>query len=349
MMTCDDATLERLVLHRVGNKANNESLHLSKAPYILNSDISSVLLKYFTHPFKGSQYYVFSNERGFSNNKVYNAVSDIFANPADNLYSSSCEIATHLFDVSLHPNIKAGELYVTYLQNCYLDGEILDAVGIFKSETRQTYLKIYPEKEDTFSIESDEGIDINKLDKGCLVFNKEKEEGYVVAIVDTISRGNEAVYWTDDFLSLMQRQDSYFKTDNMLNICKNFVTEYLPQEYEMTRIDQADLLNRNQEFFKENKNFDTDMYSEKVFGDDEFSEQFRKFKQAYENENGMQLQDNFIMNDEALKRASRYLRSVIKLDKNFTIYIHGKRDRVEVGEDEEKGLRYYKFYFDKES
>ena len=187
------------------------------------------------------------------------------------------------------------------------------------------------------------------MDKGCLVFNKEGENGYIVAIVDAISRGNEAVYWVDEFLNLMQRQDSYFKTDNMLNICKNFVTEYLPQEYEMTRMDQADLLNRNQEFFKENKNFDTDAYSEKVFGDDEFSDQFRKYKQMYENENGMQLQDNFIMNEDALKRASRYLRSVIKLDKNFTVYIHGKRDRVETGEDEEKGLRYYKFYFDKEA
>jgi len=348
MMTCQDATLDRLVLHRIGNKANNESLHLSKAPYVLDNDISGVLLKYFTTPFKSTQYYVFSMEGSSTKNTVYNQVSLIFEDPKENLYSASCEIARHLFDVSLHPNIKAGELYVTHLENCYLDGEILDAVGIFKSETRQTYLKIYPKGED-FSIESDDGIDINKLDKGCIIFNKEKEDGYVVAIVDTISRGNEAVYWVDEFLNLAQRQDSYFKTDNMLNVCKDFVTEYLPQEYEMTRLDQVDFLNRNQEFFKDNKNFDTDSYSEKVFGDDSYKDDFIRFKQQYERENDIQLQDNFIMNDEALKRASRYLRSVIKLDKNFTIYIHGKRDRVEIGEDEQRQMKYYKFYFDKES
>ncbi len=347
-MTCQDATLDRLVLHRIGNKANNESLHLSKAPYVLDNDISGVLLKYFTTPFKSTQYYVFSMEGSSTKNTVYNQVSLIFEDPKENLYSASCEIARHLFDVSLHPNIKAGELYVTHLENCYLDGEILDAVGIFKSETRQTYLKIYPKGED-FSIESDDGIDINKLDKGCIIFNKEKEDGYVVAIVDTISRGNEAVYWVDEFLNLAQRQDSYFKTDNMLNVCKDFVTEYLPQEYEMTRLDQVDFLNRNQEFFKDNKNFDTDSYSEKVFGDDSYKDDFIRFKQQYERENDIQLQDNFIMNDEALKRASRYLRSVIKLDKNFTIYIHGKRDRVEIGEDEQRQMKYYKFYFDKES
>lgn len=348
MMTCQDATLDRLVLHRIGNKANNESLHLSKAPYILNNDISGVLLKYFTTPFKSSQYYVFSMEGNAIKNTVYNQVSLIFDDPKENLYSASCEIARHLFDVSLHPNIKAGELYVTHLENCYLDGEILDAVGIFKSETRQTYLKIYPQGED-FSIESDDGIDINKLDKGCIIFNKEKDDGYVVATVDTISRGNEAVYWVDEFLNLVQRQDSYFKTDNMLNVCKDFVTEYLPQEYEMTRLDQVDFLNRNQDFFKDNKSFNTDTYSEQVFGDDTYKDDFIRFKQQYERENGIELQDDFTLNDEALKRASRYLRSVIKLDKNFTIYIHGKRDRVEVGEDTERQMKYYKFYFDKES
>lgn len=348
MMTCDDATLSQMVLHRVGNKANNEPLHLSKAPFVIDNEIAPVLLKYFTSPFKSSLYYTFSMEGDQHRRTVYEAAKQIFENPKQNLYEASCRIAEHLYDVSLHPNIKQGELYVAHLENCYLDGEILDAIGIFKSETRETYLKIYP-KGEGFGIESDNGININKLDKGCLIFNKEADDGFVISVVDAVSRGTEAVYWTDDFLSLVQRQDSYFKTDNMLNICKNFVTDYLPQEYELSKADQADFLNRSGEYFKENRNFDTDMYTGKVFADDELQDRFRQYKQMYENENGMSVDDNFVMNADALKRASRYLRSVIKLDKNFTIYIHGKRDRVEIGEDEERGLHYYKFYFDKES
>ncbi|MFN6039537.1 MAG: nucleoid-associated protein, partial [Bacteroidota bacterium] len=39
---------------------------------------------------------------------------------------------------------------------------------------------------------------------------------------------------------------------------------------------------------------------------------------------------------------------VIKLDKNFHIYVHGKHEFIEKGFDEEKGKKFYKLYFDSE-
>lgn len=347
MMMCNDAILEKMILHKVGNKANGELLTLSQDQFILNNDIAPILLQYFVQPFKSPQYYVFSNDKGLDFNTMYASVSKIFDNPKDELYSQSVNIAQHLYDVSLHPNIKAGELYITYITNCYLDGEIVDAIGIFKSETKETYLKVFSQG-DNFNIESDKGININKLDKGCLIFNKEKEKGYVISVVDNTSKGNEAVYWIDDFLSLSQRQDSFYNTENMINVCKTFVTDYLPKEYEMNKADQAAILNKTSEYFKENKNFDTESYADKVIEDNELKDKFKEYKGMYENEYDMDLEDNFILSEQALKKASRYLRSVIKLDKNFTIYIHGKRERVEIGEDKEKGLHYYKFYYEKE-
>lgn len=348
MMTCADAVLERLVLHKVGNKEKGDALILSATPYILNADISSVLLHYFTNPFKGSQYYVFSNEGDVSYNSMYNCVSRIFDEPKQNLYEESCNIAQHLYDVSLHPNIKPGELYVTYMTKCFLDGEVVDAVGIFKSENKETYIKIYPDG-DNFDIEQDNGININKLDKGCIVFNKEREDGYVVAVVDTTSRGNEAVYWVDEFLSLRVRQDSYYKTERVLDVCKGFVMDYLPKEYDISKADQAEFLNRSSDFFRENKQFQTDTFAEKVMETPDLQEKFKAYKDEFAKEYEVDLQEDFTLNEDALKKMTRYLRSVIKLDKNFTLYIHGRRDRVEVGEDEERGLRYYKLYFEKES
>lgn len=348
MMTCEDAVLERLILHKVGNKANGEQLKLSAAPYVLNVDISPLLLKYFTTPFKANRYYVFANESGVGFNGMYKTIANIFDNPKENLYDESCNIAQHLYDVSVHPNIKSGELYVTYMTQCYLDGEVTDAVGIFKSETKETYLKVFAQDEG-FDIEQDNGININKLDKGCIVFNKDRDDGFVVAVVDNNSKGNEAVYWIDDFLSLRQREDSFFQTENMLSLCKNFVVDYLPQEYEMTKADQAEILNRSSDYFKENKTFDTDAFSEKVMDNEDLKDCFKNYKGQYEKEYELSLDDNFTVNEQALKKAQRYLRSVIKLDKNFTLYIHGKRDRVETGQDEEKGLKYYKLYFEKES
>jgi len=79
---------------------------------------------------------------------------------------------------------------------------MLDAVGLFKSENKDTYLKVEPVMEG-YEIESRQGININKLDKGCLVFNTDKENGYVLSIVDNTNKGNEAQYWKDDFLSVL--------------------------------------------------------------------------------------------------------------------------------------------------
>jgi len=38
--------------------------------------------------------------------------------------------------------------------------------------------------------------------------------------------------------------------------------------------------------------------------------------------------DEFDISKEALKRQTRFLKSVLKLDKNFHIYIHGNRELI---------------------
>jgi hypothetical protein len=41
-------------------------------------------------------------------------------------------------------------------------------------------------------------------------------------------------------------------------------------------------------------------------------------------------------------------KSILKLDKNFHIYIHGRQDLIERGFDEAKGKHFYKVYFEQE-
>ena len=60
-------------------------------------------------------------------------------------------------------------------------------------------------------ISSCQGINVDKLDKGCLVFNTEREEGFAVCVVDNTNRA-EARYWIDDFLLLLQRRSSWLNT-----------------------------------------------------------------------------------------------------------------------------------------
>jgi len=346
MMTCDDAKITKMVLHKVGNKTNNEPLALSKAPFILHPDISSLLLKYFLTPFRSNLYYTFAHETNMEMNRMFVYCREIFRNN-DALFEQSCNIAGHLFETSTHPNIKSGELYITYLENCYLDGEIVNAIGIFKSESKETYLKVYPQG-DGFNIESDSGININKLDKGCIVFNKEENNGYVLSVVDTISRGNEAVFWTDDFLRICQRKDSYFNTEHAIDMCREFVNDFLPTQFEMNKADQAELLSRSANYFKEHTNFNIDDFCNTAFDQPALQDAFNTHKQQYQDNMDMEFADNFIVNDEAFRKGQRFFKSILKLDKNFTVYIHGKRERMEQGMDENRNLKYYKFYYENE-
>jgi len=50
-----------------------------------------------------------------------------------------------------------------------------------------------------------------------------------------------------------------------------------------------------------------------------------------------------------VKKMESSYKSVLKLDKNFHIYVHGKREYLEKGYDEDKGMNYYKVYFENES
>jgi hypothetical protein len=61
------------------------------------------------------------------------------------------------------------------------------------------------------------------------------------------------------------------------------------------------------------------------------------------------IEDEFSIHVAAVKKQQRFFKAVVKLDKNFHIYIHGRKDLVEKGYDEKSGKQFYKLYFDKES
>ena len=58
--------------------------------------------------------------------------------------------------------------------------------------------------------------------------------------------------------------------------------------------------------------------------------------------------EEFPINQAAVKKNQRYFKSVIKLDKNFHIYIHGDRELIEQGIDKD-GRKFYKIYYEEEA
>lgn len=337
--------IKSITIHFVGNKINDENLFLSKRELGFDKLMSEILNQYFIHQFKTNEYYNLHHEADINLNEVYVYASKIFDNP-EALHEQSVNLAKHLYEQSNHPKIKGGEFYVVYFKDCIVDGETVDAVGLFKSENKDTFLKVYPAG-DGFEIESQQGININKLDKGCLIFNTDRENGYVVAVVDNTNKGAEAQYWIDDFLHVRQRRDEYYNTQNLLSMTKNFVTHELPNRFEnVSKADQVDLLNKSVKFFKEKDTFDMDEFANEVIGQPEVIDSFNRFREDYARDRDIEFSDSFTISDSAVKRQARVFKSVIKLDKNFHIYVHGDRNLIEQGEDE-RG-KFYKVYYKEE-
>ncbi|HMW97500.1 MAG TPA: nucleoid-associated protein, partial [Flavobacteriales bacterium] len=75
---------------------------------------------------------------------------------------------------------------------------------------------------------------------------------------------------------------------------------------------------------------------------------FDQYSERYGQENDVRLQDRFDISSHAVKSQARVFKSVLKLDKNFHIYIHGDRSRIEHGVDERTGRKFYKIWYDEE-
>lgn len=299
---------------------------------------------YFITSFKSNEHFSFYHETDLSLNEVNIYASKIFDNP-ECLYEQSVNLAKHLYEQSIHPKIKGGEFYVVYLKGCIIDGETVDAVGLFKSENKETFLKVYS-LGDGFEIESQQGININRLDKGALIFNTDKENGYVIAVVDNTNKGAEAHYWINEFLHVRQRKDEYYNTQNVMALAKNFVVKELPKTFDVSKADQAELLNKTAQFFKEKDIFDIAEFANEVIAQPDVIDSFNQYKENYTKDREIEFADSFAISDTAVKKQARAFKSVIKLDKNFHIYIHGGRQLIEQGEDN-KG-KYYKVYYREE-
>ncbi|MDR1672194.1 MAG: nucleoid-associated protein [Bacteroidales bacterium] len=346
MLHTEEIDILSLALHKVGNKSQDEGVRLSAAPVCIDEAVQSLLLQYFLSPFKSEEYFNLTHPSDVSLNEIYRYVSRIFDHP-ESFFEQSTHIARHLYEESTHPKIKSGELYVVLLDHCIVDGEETEAVGLFKSESKETFLKVYPTS-DNFAIDYEDGININKLDKGCLIFNTERENGYLVAVVDNLRQSGEAMYWRDDFLNVALRCDNFHRTEQCLDLCKQFVTERLPETFNVDKADQADMLNKSVQFFKENEIFLFDDFTEQVMQQPEVIQSFKEYRAEYENDRNVRIDEQFDISAPAVKKQAKIFKSVIKLDKNFHIYIHGNRQLIEKGYDDERDMRYYKIYFKEE-
>ena len=345
-MNFSNSYIESISVHLIGNKLNQQEIILSEKPLNINQELLMRLREYFLGRFSSVfEKYRFFHQSSLKYNEVYNYSKETFSDNST-FHETSINIAKHLYEQSIHPRVKSGELYVCLIKNYIVDNKTFDAIGIFKSENKNGFFEV-DNLNRQFNIEYKEGIDINKVDKGCLILNTELKEGFQVFIIDNQNRGEEAQYWRDNFLGLNQISNEFHQTNQFLGIAKNFVTKQLDEEFEVTKADKIDLLNRSVEYFKTHETFDKKEFEEEVFQDSGIIKSFHNFDNTYRQENEIDITDSFDISPQAVKKQARVFKSVLKLDKNFDIYIHGNRGLIEQGVDID-GRKYYKIYYELE-
>src|SRR5690606_16735895 len=172
MLFHQDATFEHLIIHHVGNKSQDEYFTLSDQEIDVKSDeiLADLLMQYFMKPFaKANEVFRFFHpNETLELNEVFYFTRQFF-NKEISLVDYSKSIARFLYEVTEHPKIKSGELYVVALDNVQMEGEDHRAVGIFKSENKESYLKVYPQENGLGIDYEQQAININKLDKGVII------------------------------------------------------------------------------------------------------------------------------------------------------------------------------------
>jgi len=338
MINGKEAMVEEFVLHRIGTEG---------APSIL-SDYSAVLQgpeeqeflrKLFLKPFANV---VVTNEFAEKEGEV-NVLEGICMKAAKgkDLVGISRAVAKHLIEVANAHEARSGELFVARFNGVGLNGAVHDALGILKFDDKEVFIESRVEGE-AIAMQLKRGLGGRKPDQALLVmFTPEAPTLFV------IDDKPHQPYWQQAFIGLRAKRDHVNSTRNVLEMTRTFITEQLPQDYEIPKTDQIDLLNRSVQYFKENKEYDRDSFARVVFQTEEVASSFERFGNRFQEERAVDLDDRFAISADAVKKQARVFKSVLKLDKDFHIYIHGDRNKIERGVDE-SGRKFYKIYYEQE-
>lgn len=331
---------DSFVVHRIGNKSNGEGAKFSENLSHLSEDVKEALIKTINISFQMDELYHFYYNARLNLNPMYCFVNSIFDDPSL-LYNESLNIARHLYDNSTHPKIRQGELYAIYLNDIFFQGEHISGVALLKTETKNSYLKVRDQKS-AFNITVEQGTSLKKIDKGCLILNREKEDGYILSIIDNINK-NETKYWVDNFLHAEQRNHNFHNTKNAIALCRDFISTVNLEESE-----KIDILKSTASYFKDNESFNFDQFRQEVLKREEIIEEFLDFKQYKEEQSTAIFEDEFTISQKATSKEIRSLKKSIKLDNNFKISIDGDTTYLEKGYDNNKKMNFYKLYYKNE-
>ena len=354
MIYADNATLVSLSIFRVGNSGDaEEGLPVSEVQ-LEEEEVSRKVLDYFLSDFPSEAWFHFQEAEPTGAETLCSAIDRHFTLSSSNLehnslgvdFATGSQRIAHIINQRLlELQLPSCHLMVACIQNLITDGEETDAIGLFLAESRKTALSLH-ENEEGCMLSIHEILKPDHPDRGCIVFNTDTEEGFLVALSG--DSGKTGRLWKESVLRLHEKENAYSQTKACIGLCKEFVVEKLPEAHPVDKAAQAGLLHRSAQYFKENDSFSVDSFAEEVIREPEMIASFKSYREEVCRDQEAPLPDRFDISEAAVKKGARVFKSAIKLDKNFHIYVHGDRDRIRKGFDPQTGLHFYQIFFEEE-
>lgn len=333
MIDFSNAQIEKMAVARVGKKRNYDGV---SAPTVTtpNQVLEELLLGFFAKTFQTrADYFYFDTDA-----PVYETIRS----KQQDLAELGNNLALQLYENSDYKNVNAGEFFTFKFNNIDFEGQLVEAIGVWKVNSKEYAIK--SESQSAMFFVKEEMCISLKPSAMALVLLIEESEGYRVLALDMVSKKNERSFWMDAFLRLKPLEDEYFNTVRHIDCAANFLEN---KGLGLNKADIVDVKNRIALYFKEFEIYETKFFADRIF-DEEIAEKFVEYRKEYGELYGIELQDRFTISTQAVKKEIGVLKNQIKLDKNFSLSLKSRRDLLERGFDEDKGMKFYKIYFENE-
>lgn len=342
MKELKNAYIEHLVLQKVGHKVREEANIFASKTTEFDESKEEQLIPFLFGPFRKNlelkQFSHYTEKLEF--NKVYNLCKSAFDEEID-FVDFSNEVLKTLYDQSLHPQIKSGEVFTVQLNNAQFDGIPCKAIGIYKLENKSKFLRF--DERETIDYNVLKGYKLDKLDKGVLIIDAYRNEGFRVYTID--DNNVESEFWTKNFLEVKPVTNPALQTKNFLQTINDFAIDVVLDK--TNKKDQAEFLSNSIDLLSNHEFMNIEIVDEAL---GEYKDDFNQ----YLNQTEIKLDKEFEVDSGVLITQSKKIKSEIKLDTGAKINIdllnsECAADNLERGYDEEKKMFFYKVYFNSES
>lgn len=342
----EDVHISGLVLAKVGNPSRDEPLQTSKQLFQVDEEDQETLCPIFLKPFRNLGGQRFTHHSSLDKNEINEAAKTVFGDPST-LLEQGCEIAKRLYSKSSHPNIKSGDLCISLIEQIEFEGEMIKAICILKSESVTPFLSISA-KDGDLELATEQGINPEKIDKGCLIVEHFDKKGFYVLTFDR--GGNESRFWVRDFLGVRPIPDSALLSKRVAEMAVSAVSEDRPTSSESPPWDVNEPAQEALSYLQGQKNFSLQEFEEQALRTDSAKKRFAEEKQRVEEEEGISLEENFDISKKDVTKAKKLMKSVMKFDTGVEIRLRPKvldkpEEVLERGFDEDRKMNFIKVYY----